>query len=141
MLAGPLLGAGARHAGHHRRVAAEQARDARQVLSGKASDNRRDLPGEELGAAPGSVLVVAQNVPELAVQRVQRDRDYVRDWAAYLAHDLGAAAADAVTRTGPGPAHCADAGASGGHRRGRVPVSGPGLCPPGPPGVKPSTPR
>src|SRR5260370_17810632 len=97
MPAQPRLGAGARHAGHDGRITAEQARDTPEMPRGKPGYDRRNLQGEELGAGPASVLVVAQDVPELAVQRVQRDRDDVRRRMADLPHDLLAAAADALT--------------------------------------------
>jgi hypothetical protein len=40
------------------------------MLRGEAGDDRRDLHGEEVGTVAGSVFVVAQDVPELAVQLV-----------------------------------------------------------------------
>jgi len=67
MPAQPRLSAGARHAGHDGRITAEQAGDAPEMARRNPGDDRRDLRGEELRAGPASVLVVAQDVPELAV--------------------------------------------------------------------------
>src|SRR5258708_8636017 len=129
MPAYPLLSAGARHAGHNGRSTTEQPGHASKMRCGKAGDDRRDLQGEQFRAAPAAVLVIAQDVPELAVQRVQRDRDHVRSRAADLAHDLRAATADGVAWPGPGTAYGADAGACGGARR-IGPHVWPGLPPP-----------
>jgi hypothetical protein len=40
------------------------------MLRGETGDDRRYLHGEEVRTVPGSVFVVAQDVPELAVQLV-----------------------------------------------------------------------